>query len=183
MGFLKMVFWSLFGPFLIWLALVGHVVYQVAVQSPGPIKTTGWPEGTSESMKSTLISNRKYILQDFVDLMKTGDQAKAKKFIENRITDDFVWEDPMEKFVGKAEFADLLYLCKYVKDIEFKTFSEHHSTHEMILDWSLKVTTTLLPSFPFTIPMRTHFLLEPAEQVNKTKLFERHKTRLTTSRL
>jgi hypothetical protein len=72
--------------------------------------------------------------------MKTGDQAKAKKFIENRITDDFVWEDPMEKFVGKAEFADLLYLCKYVKDIEFKTFSEHHSTHEMILDWSLKVS-------------------------------------------
>jgi hypothetical protein len=31
MGFLKMVFWSLFGPFLIWLALVGHVVYQVIV--------------------------------------------------------------------------------------------------------------------------------------------------------
>jgi hypothetical protein len=31
MGFLKMVFWSLFGPFLIWLALVGHVVYQVTV--------------------------------------------------------------------------------------------------------------------------------------------------------
>ena len=29
MGFLKLVFWSLFGPFLIWLALVGHVVYQV----------------------------------------------------------------------------------------------------------------------------------------------------------
>ena len=29
MGFLKLVFWSLFGPFLMWLALVGHVVYQV----------------------------------------------------------------------------------------------------------------------------------------------------------
>jgi hypothetical protein len=29
MGILKMIFWSLFGPFLIWLALVGHIVYQV----------------------------------------------------------------------------------------------------------------------------------------------------------
>jgi hypothetical protein len=40
--------------------------------------------------------------------MKTGEPAKAKKFIENRITDDFEWEDPIEKFVGKDEFADLV---------------------------------------------------------------------------
>ena len=59
--------------------------------------------------------------------------------MDNRITEDFEWEDPMEKFVGKSEFGDLLYLCKFVKDVEFKNFGENHSTHEMILDWSLKV--------------------------------------------
>ncbi len=59
------------------------------------------------------------------------------------MTDDFEWEDPVEKFVGKEEFGHLLYFCKYVQDIEYNVFGEHHSTHEMILDWSLKVCRSL----------------------------------------
>ncbi len=35
-----MIFWSLFGPFLIWLALVGHVVYQVKETWAQSYKTT-----------------------------------------------------------------------------------------------------------------------------------------------
>ena len=59
--------------------------------------------------------------------------------MDNRITEDFEFEDPTAKFVGKSEFRDFLYLCKFLKDVEFKTFGEHHSTHEMILEMSLKV--------------------------------------------
>ena len=36
-----------------------------------------------------------------------------------------------------------------------------------------QVTTTIFPNYPFTIPMRTHFLLEPAEQAGSgEKLFK-----------
>ena len=40
----------------------------------------------------------------------------------------------------------------------------------------LQMTITFLPSYPFTIPMRTHFLLEPAEKAGSGekvfKIFE-----------
>ena len=71
-------------------------------------------------------------------------------FTYNRLTDDFEWEDPMEKLVGKEEFADFLSLCKYIQDIEFNVFGEHHSTHEMIMDWSLKVNNTLKPNVEYS---------------------------------
>ena len=48
-----------------------------------------------------------------MDMLKTGDQDKAKKFIENRVTVDFVWEDPLEKYVGKKEFGDLV-ICNII---------------------------------------------------------------------
>ena len=68
-----------------------------------------------------------------------------------RITDDFEWEDPIEKFIGKEEFGDFLYFCKYVQDIVYNGFGEFHSTHEMVLDWSLKVNKSTV-----RIPLRLH---------------------------
>lgn len=63
-----------------------------------------------------------------------------KSFIDNRLTDDFIWEDPTMKLIGKDEFEDMMGLSKYVSDVEFEVLSERHSTHEMLLDWKLKVS-------------------------------------------
>jgi len=46
-------------------------------------------------------------LKDFKEMLLGGDSAKAK-FIANRITDDFEFEDPIEKFVGKEEFGEFV---------------------------------------------------------------------------
>jgi len=34
----------------------------------------------------------------------------------------------------------MLYLSKFVSDVEFEIKSEKHSTHEMLIDWTLKVS-------------------------------------------
>jgi hypothetical protein len=44
------------------------------------------------------------------------------------------------KLIGKDEFADMMGLAKYVSDVQFEVLGEKHSTHEMLLDWKLKVS-------------------------------------------
>jgi hypothetical protein len=53
-------------------------------------------------------------------LLKPGNPDRIKNFLDNRLTDDFEFEDPIERFVGKEEFADFLYLCKFINDVDFK---------------------------------------------------------------
>ena len=49
MGTLKLIFWSLFGPFLIWLILAGQIVYQV--RNP-LLKATQVPDCSCRQVKS-----------------------------------------------------------------------------------------------------------------------------------
>jgi len=63
MGAFKIVLWSIFGPFLIYLTLLAHVFYQFILVDPLPAKIAGWPEGTDETVKNMFVQNRKYILQ------------------------------------------------------------------------------------------------------------------------
>ena len=57
----------------------------------------------------------------------------------SRTTSDFVWEDPLEKIEGVEDVTMFFGLIKYFGAVEFKTFQEVHSAHEIIMDWELTV--------------------------------------------
>lgn len=61
-------------------------------------------------------------------------------------------------------------LLRYLTNGEFVVHSEHHAPHEIVMDWTMTLTTTWAPTFPLSLRMRTHIMLEPSSN-NKEKIF------------
>jgi len=171
MALKKLMLWAITGPLLLWAALMLHVIYHHAYTKPGPLPNSQWPAHIKPDMKEAIIANRKYILEDMKNLF--DNKMEVKKFMASRTTSDFVWEDPLQKIEGVEDVTMFFGLIKYFGAVEFKTFQEVHSAHEIIMDWEL---TIILPksvgSLKFGLPMRTHLMLEPAEKAGSAeKLF------------
>lgn len=162
MGLLRIVTWSILGPLIIWMSLVGHVVFRFANLEPEVLKLDDWPTGTKEAFKIEVAEGRSGMIkvswnqgfsekeltirinfQDFQRVLAKGEADKVKAFINTYLDDQFVWEDPMERLEGKKEFSEFMYLSKYVKDIEFEVLGDYHSPRETVMDWKLKVIILL----------------------------------------
>ena len=69
--------------------------FQHAFTEPQPLSKPQWPAHIKPDMKEAMIANRKYIVDDLKAVM--SGKVRPAKFISTRVTDDFVWEDPLER--------------------------------------------------------------------------------------
>merc|ERR1712083_621939 len=68
----------------------------------------------------------------------------------------------MEKMVGIGEVEALVQMfTTKVKDVEVEVYGEHHAPHETVMDWKIKAWYKMLPNYPISLTLRTHFMLEP----------------------
>lgn len=91
-----------------------------------------------------------------------------------RTTEDFEFEDPLEKLIGHEEFSLFCKLFKYMDNsvADFVIHGEHHGPHEIVMDWTAKFQIKALSFFPMEVRMRSHILLEPAASPSgKEKIF------------
>lgn len=164
MGLKGLIYWAIVGPLLLSLLLLSHTGYRVYVQKPGPITITDFPREIAKADKESIIKSRKGLLEDVMDAFAgkfTGGQAR--KFVKERFTSDGEFEDPWSKFKGSDELYTLvetMHLCMH--NIEYDIHGEFHGPHEYIVDWTMVGYTKLFPNFALSIPMRSHFLVEPA---------------------
>jgi len=56
-----------------------------------------------------------------------------------------------------------------VEDTAFEVHSEHHGPHEIVMDWTMTVKTSLFPTYPLSLRMRSHILLEPPGKKGEKK--------------
>jgi len=173
----KLLLWSITGPFLVWAALMLHVIYHHGFTEPGGLSAPQWPDHIKPDMKEAMIANRKYIIDDLKAVM--SGILRPAKFISTRVTADFIWEDPLERFDGASDVGAFLGMCQYLDGATFKVHHEVHSAHEILLDWEIAFGFKGLSHIPWlkvNIPMRTHLLLEPAEKPGSSerlfKLYE-----------
>merc|ERR1711992_251740 len=135
-----------------------HVVYQVGLREPDPLKVQQWPSSINLKDKEAIIAARKQILRDFMDFIR----GKNGDFMNQYGTDDVEWEDPIERIKGFNEveaFAKLTF--RWINVTEIDVISENHSPHEIIMDWKFKTTWFSLFNFPFGL--RTHIMIEPSK--------------------
>lgn len=160
MGVLRSVFRALLGPLCIYFIILGHGVYMVGFKEADPLTVPQWPSTTKAEDKKAIIAARKPILREFMDFLG----GKNAEFFVQHGAEDIDWEDPIERITGFTEVDGFARLAtRWIKNTEIEIFSENHAPHEIIMDWKLKTTVSFLPSFPMSIHMRTHILLEPSE--------------------
>jgi len=160
MGLGRTILLAVVGPFLVYYAFLGHVVYRHWGETAGPIEVQDFPKDTPKELKDAMIAQRKPLVKDFFDAFKG--KLPIKDFSSKWLTDDAEYEDPFCRFSGRSEFEALLKIGTSAwKIIGDKTISEHHGTHEILLDEEFTMALNVLPDFPMTIRSRIHFLLEP----------------------
>lgn len=167
MGVLGSIFKAILGPVLIYFILIAHVVFQVGFKENEPLQAPEWPAGTNKADKDAVIAARKPILHDFMDFVggKNGD------FFKKHATEDIVWEDPVERFTGIEEVDGFARVAtRWIKSTEFQIHAANHAPHEVVFDWTLTTTLSILPSFPMTLRLRTHILMETSGEKVDGKL-------------
>jgi len=154
--------WDMFkqgvlGPLILYGLLLGHVAYQVS-KTPKEIIMPTWPVAVSRSDREALIKARKPLVEGLMDMAAAKNVEFAKKFC----TEDIQYEDPLQKISGVKEF-DLMTksMHKFIKHAEFEFYGEHHSLHEIVLDWKVTVTQRVMSQIKLPMYLRTHLLLEP----------------------
>ena len=65
-----------------------------------------------------------------------------EEFKSKRMTSDFVWEDPLQRYEGAEDSTLFFGLGKYFAEVSSKRHNEIHSSHEIIMDWEFKVIFT-----------------------------------------
>lgn len=160
MSVIKIIWNIILGPLLLWLLLIGHVVYQTGFRDADEITINEWSKETKENEREAIIKVRQILIKELKDALNG---KASQKFLNELVTDDIEWEDPLEKIKGHEEFVLLFkrLVPATFKEIDFTIYGEYHSNHEIIMDWSLKSTLKALPSYHLDIPMRTHLFLEP----------------------
>jgi len=63
MGLLRWVTWALVGPLLLWMALVGHVVYRMVFVPPEVLRLDDWPPETTDASKAGTVQARSTMIQ------------------------------------------------------------------------------------------------------------------------
>ena len=59
-----------------------------------------------------------------------------------------------------------------VEELSYEVHGEHHGPHEVVMDWTITMTMRTFPSYPFSLRMRTHILLEPPSRAGgQEKIF------------
>ena len=111
---------------------------QHAFTEPAGLPKPEWPSEVKPDMKEAIIANRKYILDDLKSVMSA--KLRPAKFMSTRATDDFIWEDPLERFEGASDVAAFLGMCHYLDGVTFKVHHEVHSAHKILLDWEIAVS-------------------------------------------
>lgn len=97
-----------------------------------------WPSEVKADLREAIIANRKYIIEDVKALYSS--KLEPEKFFSTRATPDIAFEDPLERFEGRAELVMFMNMCKYLDGLAFKINKEVHSTHEMVYDWEISVS-------------------------------------------
>jgi len=147
------------GPLLIYLVLMGHVLYQVAVKTPDDLTVPAWPSHATKQEKEAIIRGRKVILNDLL--------TSGHGWAEAHCTEDVELEDPFQKSVGMEEVSAIseIYhtlLIPTQGDDKPKVLGEHHAPHETILELEVKRRLPYLPNVqPLTMLMRIRFMWEP----------------------
>ncbi len=116
-----------------------------------------FPKGTAN--KDAIIASRKPMIKDLMDALS----GLAKKdFADKWLTDDMVWEDPLQRYEGREEVRKFVYLgAQTVTGAEIETRSEHHGVHEVLMDWTVKFRVKQMPNFPMSVSMQARIMLEP----------------------
>jgi len=168
-----MILLAVVGPFLVYSAFLGHVVFRHFAETPGPIEVQDFPKDTPKELIDAMIGLRKPLVKDFHSTLKG--KISIKDFSAKWLTDDAELEDPFTKFSGRSEFESALYLGKTYWNLigEPKVIGEYHGTHEILRDVEVTISLKHLPDFPFTLRLRSHFLLEPPSSAGAPeKLFK-----------
>ena len=97
-------------------------------------------------------------------------KLRPAKFISTRVTADFIWEDPLERFEGASDVAAFLDMNDVLEGVTFKVHNEVHSAHEIVLDWEVGFGSKSIPWMKVNLPMRIHLLLEPVEKPGSSVL-------------
>lgn len=160
MGVAGFICRAILGPILVYLILWIHMVYHIGFKEPNPLSVPSWPAAANAKDKEAIIAARKPVIREFMDFVG----GKNPEFFKQRATDDIDWEDPFERLTGIVEVDGLARLwTRWVKSADITVHKEHHAPHEIIMDWTIKSTLVFLPSFPTSIRMRSHILMEPSE--------------------
>jgi len=145
------------GPFLVYGLFLGHVTYQMS-KTPEDLQMPAWPAQTSKAEKEAIIQSRKPIIDGMMDLAAAKNPDFASKFC----TEDIEYEDPIQKIAGFKDFDGMIkFLHRFIKHSEFDIHGEHHSTHEIVLDWTITVQHKMMSGIKLPLYLRTHLLLEP----------------------
>jgi len=170
MGLKKLILLAVVGPMIAYSLLMVHVIYQHGYKTPAPLSKPQWPPGTKEETKTSIITNRNFIIDDFKNVL--ANKLDYKKFLKTRCTNDVVWEDPLERIEGSDNVASFFKMVKYLDFIEYKVHNVVHSAHEILMDWDIKFGFKIAPSIKINLPMRTHIMMEPPEkQGSAEKIF------------
>ena len=114
----KLLLWSIMGPLLLWAALMLHVIYHHGFTEPAGLLSPQWPAHIKPDMKEAMIANQKYIIDDLKAVM--SGKLRPAKFISTRVTANFIWEDPLERFDGASDVGAFLDMNQYLDGATFK---------------------------------------------------------------
>jgi len=150
-------------PFTILGTLSSHILYRVYVQTPDPIEIQGFPDDTPEETKSKMISQRRTLVQDFMNTSRGF--TPMVYFLSKHVTDDIEYEDCVQRVKGREQFRCLVEFLKgsgVIHDV--KIHGEYHGPHEILVDQEVTASPKSFPSMKQSLRMRAHFLLEPPSE-------------------
>ena len=79
MGLLKN---AILGPIIIYWLLMGHVIYNTFLRTPGAVSVQEWPKDTKPEARDAIIASRKPIIKEIFGLLEGT--ADVKQFLDKR---------------------------------------------------------------------------------------------------
>ena len=103
-----MVLLAIFGPFIVYAVLLGHVIFNHFVQTPGPLEIQNWDKSMSSDVKDAIIASRQEFIEDLTK--EVSAKGNPEEFAQKWLTEDAEVEDPFDRLLY---FVDLYVALKY----------------------------------------------------------------------